>query len=561
MLSAATMRAADSPNGRKEKIMKALEAMAEILKREGVEYLFCYPTTDLIDAVAAVGIRPIVCRQERVGLGMADGLSRVSNGSKIGVFAMQAGPGAENAFAGVTTAYADSSPLLVLPSGYPREREGWPHYFTAERGYRNVTKWLETINVPEQTEDAMRRAFSRLRNGRPGPVMVELPTDVAELDIGETGYEPATSTRTLADPRDVERAAHALANANAPVILAGQGVLWAGATDEVVELAEMLGAPTAATLLGKSAFPETHALSIGTAATSTTPMVRSFLDKADVILAVGASLAKHQMNLPLPEGRTIIQLTNDEADLNRNYAAAHPLLADAKLGMRQLIDAVRDAGGTNASRRSAVGAEVASAYSAWVDSWRGKLESQDAPINPYRVVWELNRVIPAGEAIVTHDSGSPRDQMVPFYRSAGPRSYIGWGKSHALGTGLGFAMGAKLAAPDKVCINWMGDAAFGMTGLDFETAVRNGIPIITIVSNNSTMAIETKRLVGSHEKYGTRDVGGNYADLARSLGGWAERVEDPGEVGPAILRARRATEEGRAALLEFITSAETALNR
>ena len=561
MLSAATMRAADPPVGRKELIMKALEAMAEILKREGVEYLFCYPTTDLIDAVADVGIRPIVCRQERVGLGMADGLSRASNGSKIGVFAMQAGPGAENAFAGVTTAYADSSPLLVLPSGYPRDREGWPRYFTAERGYRNVTKWLETVNVPEQTEDAMRRAFSRLRNGRPGPVMVELPTDVAELDIGETGYEPVTSTRTLADPRDVERAAHALANANAPVILAGQGVLWAGATDEVVELAEMLGAPVAATLLGKSAFPETHPLSIGTASTSTTPMVRSFLDKADVILAVGASLAKHQMNLPLPDGRTIIQLTNDEADLNRNYAAAHPLLADARLGMRQLIDAVRDAGGTNASRRSAVEAETASAYNTWLEAWHGKIESQDTPINPYRVVWELNRVIPADEAIVTHDSGSPRDQMVPFYRSAGPRSYIGWGKSHALGTGLGFAMGAKLAEPDKVCINWMGDAAFGMTGLDFETAVRNGIPIITMVSNNSTMAIETRRLVGSHEKYRTRDVGGNYADLARSLGGWAERVEDPEEVGPAILRARRATEDGQAALLEFITSAETALNR
>ena len=401
--------------------MKALEAMAEILKREGVEYLFCYPTTDLIDAVAAVGIRPIVCRQERVGLGMADGLSRVSNGSNIGVFAMQAGPGAENAFAGVTTAYADSSPLLVLPSGYPREREGWPRYFTAERGYRNVTKWLETINVPEQTEDAMRRAFSRLRNGRPGPVMVELPADVAELDVGETGYEPATSTRSLADPRDVERAARALANANAPVILAGQGVLWAGATDEVVELAEMLGAPTAATLLGKSAFPETHALSIGTAATSTTPMVRGFLDKADVILAVGASLAKHQMNLPLPEGRTIIQLTNDEADLNRNYAAAHPLLADAKLGMRQLIDAVRDAGGTNASRRSAVEAEVASAYSAWVNMWRGKLESQDAPINPYRVVWGAEPRHPGGRGHRNprlRQPARPDGPVLPVGRSA-----------------------------------------------------------------------------------------------------------------------------------------------
>ncbi len=541
--------------------MKALEAMAEILKREGTDYLFCYPTTDLIDAAAAAGIRPIVCRQERVGLGMADGLSRASNGARIGVFAMQAGPGAENAFAGVSTAYADSSPILVLPSGYPRERGGWPRYFTAERGYGNVTKWLETINVPEETEEAMRRAFSRLRNGRPGPVMIELPTDVAELDAGEIGYEPASTARAVADPRDVERAARALANASAPVILAGQGALWAGATGELVELAELLGAPAASTLLGKSAFPETHPLSIGTAATSTTPMLRAALAKADVILAVGASLTKHQMNLPLPAGRTIIQITNDEADLNKNYAVAHPLLADARLGLRQLVDAVRDAGGANPERRAAAEAEIAAAYDAWVDSWRAKLESPDAPINPYRVVWELNRVVGADEAIVTHDSGSPRDQMVPFYRSAGPRSYIGWGKSHALGTGLGFAMGAKLAEPDKLCVNWMGDAAFGMTGLDFETAVRNNIPILTIVSNNSTMAIETNRLVGSHDLYGTRDVGGNYADLARSLGGWAERVEDPSDVGPAILRARRATEEGRAALLEFITSAETALNR
>ena len=541
--------------------MKALDVVADILRREGVQYLFCYPTTDLIDAVAAVGIRPIVCRQERVGLGMADGLSRVTDGARVGVFAMQAGPGAENAFAGVTTAYADSSPILVLPSGYPRERAGWPRYFTAERGYRNVTKWLETVNSPDETAGAMRRAFSRLRNGRPGPVMVELPTDVAELDAGESAYEPPPATRSLADPRDVEVAARALAAANAPFILAGQGALWAGATDEVVELAETLGAPVASTLLGKSAFPETHPLSVGTAATSTTPMLRARLAEADVILAVGASLTRHQMNLPLPAGRTIIQITNDEVDLNKNYDVAHPLLADAKLGMRQLIDAVRDVGGDFRERRAAVEAAIAADYERWTEAWRPKLESPDAPINPYRVVWELNRTIPADEMIVTHDSGSPRDQMVPFYRAAGPRSYVGWGKSHALGTGLGFAMGAKLAAPEKVCVNWMGDAAFGMTGLDFETAARNGIPILTIVSNNSTMAIETNRLVGSHELYGTRDVTGSYADVARALGGWAERVEDPSEVAPALLRARRATEEGRAALLEFITSAETALNR
>ena len=166
------------------------------------------------------------------------------------------------------------------------------------------------------------------------------------------------------------------------------------------------------------------------------------------------------------------------------------------------------------------------------------------------------RVVDPAGAIVTHDSGSPREQLNPFYRATRPRGYIGWGKSHQLGTGLGLAIGAKVAAPDKFCVNFMGDAAFGMTGLDFETAARCGIPILTVVLNNSTMAIETHAMALSHERYRARDLGGNYANIARDLGGWSERVEDPAQIGDAILRARRQTEDGRAALLEFITSQE-----
>jgi thiamine pyrophosphate-dependent acetolactate synthase large subunit-like protein len=145
---------------------------------------------------------------------------------------------------------------------------------------------------------------------------------------------------------------------------------------------------------------------------------------------------------------------------------------------------------------------------------------------------------------------------VPFYRATAPRSYIGWGKSHALGTGLGLAIGAKLAAPDKFCVNFMGDAAFGMTGLDFETAVRCGIPITTIVLNNSAMAIERHALVVSHDRYRTRDIGGHYADLGRAMGGHAERVEKPADVVPALERARKLNADGHSVLLEFITSEE-----
>jgi acetolactate synthase-1/2/3 large subunit len=145
---------------------------------------------------------------------------------------------------------------------------------------------------------------------------------------------------------------------------------------------------------------------------------------------------------------------------------------------------------------------------------------------------------------------------MPFYRATAPRSYLGWGKSHALGTGLGLIMGAKLAAPDKFCVNFMGDAAFGMTGLDFETAVRCGIPTTTVVLNNSSMAIERHALAISHERYRARDIGGNYADLGRAMGGYAERIEKPDDIIPALQRARKHNDEGRAVLLEFITSEE-----
>jgi acetolactate synthase-1/2/3 large subunit len=163
--------------------------------------------------------------------------------------------------------------------------------------------------------------------------------------------------------------------------------------------------------------------------------------------------------------------------------------------------------------------------------------------------------VDAREAIVTHDSGGPRDQLMPFYRATAPRSYIGWGKSHALGTGLGLIIGAKLAAPGKFCVNFMGDAAFGMTGLDFETAVGCGIPITTIVLNNASGAIE-RRGLAHPDVSPARVSGANYAELGRSLGGYAERVEKPDEIIPAIQRARRMNDEGRAVLLEFITCDE-----
>ena len=542
--------------------MQVMDAITEILKREGMTTMFCFPTTPIIEAAVAGGLRPVICRQERVGVHMADGFARVTNGRPAGVFAMQYGPGAENAFAGIASAYSDSTPLLLLPLGHPRDTAQMFPLFNSTRTYASVTKHVEPVHMPEHAVPAMRRAFNALKNGRPGPVMLEIPTDVmtAEFEGNQVDYTVVKQVRSAADEDDIDAAAKLLIAAKAPVLIAGQGVLYAEASPELMQLAELLELPVMTTTDGKSAFPEDHDLALGSGGVVYTGHGRSLLFDSDVIFAIGTSLTRHNISTPIiPEGKRIIHATNDTRDLYKANDTEIPILGDAKLVLAQLVEAVKDRLG---KKTHATGAKkkIAGLKAEWLGRWEAKLRSTERPICPYFVMSEFQRVIPSEDAIVTHDSGSPRDQLLPFYVAKKPRGYMGWGKSHQLGTGLGLAIGAKVGAPDKMCVNFMGDAAFGMTGLDFETAARSGIPITTIVLNNSTMAIETHAMAYSHEKHRTRDLGGNYANLANDLGGWGERITNPGDVAGAIQRARRVNESGRAALLEFITSAETAFS-
>ena len=204
--------------------MQVMDAISEILKREGVSTLFCFPTTPIIEAATAAGIRPIICRQERVGVHMADGCSRVQNGKPPGVFAMQYGPGAENAFAGIASAYSDSTPLLLLPLGHPRETAQMFPLFNSTRTYASVTKHVEPVLLPEHTVPAMRRAFNALKNGRPGPVMVEVPADVmtAEFPGNDVHYEKVR-TRSAGDEATSTKAAKKADRCRTPMIIAGQG--------------------------------------------------------------------------------------------------------------------------------------------------------------------------------------------------------------------------------------------------------------------------------------------------------------------------------------------------
>lgn len=533
-------------------------AIAKILKAEGVEWLAAFPMQTLIDAAAKEGIRPIVTRQERAGVNMADGYSRVMNGRRIGVFTMQRGPGAENAFGGVAQGFADNVPLLVLPGGAERGRFGAHPGFDAVSHYGGVTKWCGYLADRSQIPGHFRTAFTRLKHGRPAPVLIEIPADLSTAEYGgDLDYRPVRAHRSAADPDDVRDLVTALLKARAPVLYVGQGVHYAEAYRELIEFAELTRVPVLTTLAGKSAFPESHPLSLGTGANSATLMADRFLRKADFVLGVGASLTITTFNAPLPAGVSVAQVTNAAEDLNKEHAIDYGAIGDARLTLRQMTEEVRrQAGADGPGGRDGVAGEVAAVKAEFLQEWTPRLRSDEVPISPYRVLTELTRAIDPRAAIVTHDSGYPRDQFVPFWPADTPHSYIGWGKSTQLGYGLGLALGAKLAAPDRQVVNVMGDAAFGMAGLDIETAARARIGIMTVVLNNGVMTHYDSYLPYSSKRYGTNALGGEYAKIAEGLGAHAEVVTTPDQLGPAIRRAAQVNRAGRPALIEAKTKIE-----
>ncbi len=541
--------------------MRAAAAIAEILKREGVDVLFGYPRNQLLEAAAIADIRTIIVRQERTGLHMADAVSRLTRGRKMGAFCMQQGPGCENAYGGVAQAYGDSVPILVLPAGYPRRLAHVPFNFNSTLQMAGVSKHAEPVTLGAEVPNIMRRAFTQLRNGRPQPVVVEVPYDAFDDEVPEPlEYTPVMTARSAPDPEAVATVAKVLAQAKRPVIYAGQGVHWANAYRELQEFAELLAIPVCTSLPGKSAFDETHPLALGSGGNAHPKTVPHFLQKADVIFGIGCSFTESPFAIAIPRGKTLIHSTIDPVDLNKTLPTQYALIGDAKLTLQALLEACRR---QLSSRRdaSAVAQEIKAVESEWMKEWLPRLTSDETPFTPYRVLWDLQRTVNVSETIITHDAGSPRDQLMPFWKTRKPLTYIGWGKTTQLGYGLGLAMGAKLVHPEKLCINVWGDAAIGFTGTDFETAVRERLPILSILLNNSSMAIELKVMPQATEKFRATDISGDYAAMARAFGGYGERVTSIAEIVPAIRRGIAQTQAGKPALLEFMTSQETRISK
>ena len=534
--------------------MNGAEIIAEILKRESTEFLSCYPRNPVIEPCAALDIRPILCRQERVGVGIADGFSRIKRGKRNGVFAAQAGPGIENAFPGVAQAYSENVPLLVIAGGMPLNRQYMHPVFRAAEVFRPVTKWSALAHSAQELPDLLRRAYHAMRSGKGGPVLIEVPDEVFTAEYkGELDYVAVPVQRAAPDPAAIKTAVELLLAAKHPLLWAGQGVHYAEASERLAALAELIPAPVVATNPGKSAIADNHPLALGAATRSRSKPFADFMRRADLVLAIGSSLTRTNFGPAVPPGKTIIHSSNDASDINKEYRVAHAVVGDTALVIDALIaELSRQKRGSGGNALADLKEDIAAGKKAWRDEWGKHLDSDETPLNQYRVIRDMMRTLDRDNVIITHDSGSPREQLLPFWETTAAGSYMGWGKSTQLGYGLGITMGAKLAAPEKLCINVMGDAAIGMTGMDIETAARNRIAILTVVFNNGVMAAERDVLKLSNSKYGALTVSGNYTKVAQGLNVDAVRVEKPADIVPALKDAAAVTETGVPFLLEFV---------
>ena len=355
--------------------MNTADALARILAIEGVQQVFFFPGSPMTEALARAGIRLILTRQERVAGDMADGMSRSTNGRQIGVFAVQSLAGAENAYAGVVHAWTDSTPTLFLPGHPGLARIGEPPTFEALDHFRMITKYRARIGSPEVLGDKMRQAFMALRSGRPGPAMVELPEDVlAEPFDAPIDHRVVRGSRPGPDDGAVSEAAELLLRAEHPLIWAGQGALYAEASDALVEVAELLGAPVMTTLQGKSAMPEDHPLAAGVGGYAQTPMVVEHLARCDVLLVVGSSLSRTDFTPVVPAGKTIIHATIDPVDLEKSYPTEVAITSDARLFLERLAERLRDrVGEAQAARSQRRAAELADDAGALARGLRAEL--------------------------------------------------------------------------------------------------------------------------------------------------------------------------------------------
>ena len=532
--------------------------VARILKQEGVEWGSTFPVCHVNNALGQEGIPMVMMRDDRYAVALADAFSRINAGSKNGVCTFQGGvnaAGLQVAYAGMAQAYEDGSPVLCITDGVPIGATE-NSQFDVTSSLKSVSKWYGYVDKPERLPEFMRRAFTMLRTGRPGPVVLAIPDAGGLYDETADPYVPVKGWKSAPNPEDVARAIELLLSAQKPLIYAGEGVIYAGASAELTSFAELANTPVISTLKAKGAFPENNPLFVGVRG----DQVDEYLAKSDLILAVGSSLSPGRFSHGIPNAvnKTIIHCTVDELHVNKSYPTAVALIGDARFALQALEKELSDKTSGNGRAPGSVAAEVTSSRDSAMVQYREAMASTDTPINPYRVYAGLMDVLDPLNSFVPHESGNTRDQLSTVYDTLVPRGFLGWGNVSSLGFSLAATIAAKISFPQKHCVAVTGEAGLGYMMGNLEVPLRQKLGItVAHVSNGGFAGYGPGFWGDGHDPFTHKVLGNDEVDMSQvigALGYHTERVTEPSEVGPALKRAMAANDANQPAYIEFICS-------
>ncbi|MCW4037749.1 MAG: biosynthetic-type acetolactate synthase large subunit [Candidatus Bathyarchaeota archaeon] len=532
-------------------ILSGAQAVVTSLRNEGVKYVFGIPggpILPLYDALYdASSPKHILVRHEEAAAFMADAYARVTGRPQVCVGTM--GPGAANLLIGVACAFSDSIPLIAITGNVSTafEGRGLQQEMDHVRVFTPVTKRSIKVHRTERIPEILQMAFRVATTGRPGPVLIDVPSDVlsreAEVDFVEPSKARPTSRRLYGDPEEIRRAAQLLVDAERRIILAGGGVIISNASTELTTLAETLISPVVTSYNGRGAIPEDHSLFLGRAGSGAPTVFDEVIREADVVLAVGYRFTDVSTNnWSFPSGNAeIIHVDIDPCEIGRIVPVEVGVVGDSRAVLSELLQAV----GSRLAKRRRQRGWIEDAFrrkEVWETRMMEKMTSDAVPIKPHRVMKELREVLDRN-AILATSAGSNKMFAASLFRIYEPRTWIHSGGSTPMGAAFCHALGAKLAAPDRQVVAVCGDGGFQMVCQELVTAVENDLNVVTCILNDQRLGLIRYQ---QQKQYGGRVIATefrhstDFVKLAEAFGATGIRVEKPQEMKPSLKRALQA---------------------
>lgn len=539
-------------NGVQRKRMRAAEFIIRYLERLGVKQIFGVSggtISPLYNAMAESDIRDVLTKHEAGAAFMADGYARVSG--KLGVCMATAGPGATNLITGVTSAFADSIPMLVMTGqvsteyfGRGASQESSPEGADIVQMFKHVTRYSGLAFKASKVPELLRKALTHALHGRKGPVHLSLPADVLRDEIdGVPELERRLPSPSAVFDRDaIRNAATWLLRAKHPAMLIGHGCVLANACQEARRLAELFRIPVATTPKAKGALPEDHVLSLGCFGFSGSPLADGYMlsGKVDVLLAVGTSFnewATQGWKKEMTPTQALLQIDIDPREIGKNYPAAVPLVGDAKTVLVELLYEIQRQRSWIVPQGNGHFEELAELRERLGMMKKPEMMKSEAlPLKPQRLMADLRSSLPP-DALVFVDGGANRSWATHYFRALAPQTFFSATGMASMGYGVAAAVGAKFAAPDQIVVSIVGDGGFLMNGMEVATAVAYHKPVIWVVMNDGRygMIYHGRRILGYptiSSEYPMCDV----AKVAEGLGARGIRIFEPGEIHPGLIR-------------------------